>query len=96
VPALLQQGTEQLVAPLGHIFRASVAGGYIPEACRQVKATFIPKRRKANINYTKVKAYHPVNLSLFMLKMIEKLWDRHSRGEILRLYPLYKTSLHTR
>jgi hypothetical protein len=96
VPALLQQGTEHLVVHLDHIFRASLAGGYIPEACRQVKVTFIPKPRKANTNYTKTKAYHPVNLSLFMLKMIEKLGDRHSKDEILRLYPLYKTSLPTR
>jgi hypothetical protein len=84
VPALMQQGTEHLVAHLGHIFRASLAGGCIPEACRQVKATFIPKPRKVNTNYTKAKAYRPVNLSLFTLKMIEKLGDRHSRDEILR------------
>jgi len=58
VPALLQQGTEHLVAHLGHIFGASLAGGYIPDACRQVKATFIPKPRKANTIYTKAKAYH--------------------------------------
>jgi hypothetical protein len=68
----------------------------IPEACRQVKVTFIPKPRKANTNYAKTKAYYPVNLSLFMLKMMEKLGDRHSRDEILRLYRLYKTSLPTR
>jgi hypothetical protein len=96
VPAQVQQGNEHLVVHLGHIFRASLARGYKPEACRQVKATFIPKSRKTNINYTKAKAYHPVNLSLFTLKMIEKLGDRHSRDEILRLYPLYKTSLPTR
>jgi hypothetical protein len=68
----------------------------IPEECRQVKVTFILKPRKANTNYAKTKVYYPVNLSLFMLNMMEKLGDRHSRDEILRLYPLYKTSLPTR
>ena len=49
--------------------------------------TFIPKAGKAN--YTKAKAYHTISLSSFMLKMMEKLVDRHIRDEILGLRPLH-------
>jgi len=48
----------------------------------------IPKPRKAN--YTEAKAYSPINLSPFMLKMVEKLVDRHIRDEILGLQPLHQ------
>jgi hypothetical protein len=57
VPALLQQGTEQLVANVCHIFRACLARGYISKAWRLVKVTFIPEPRKNN--YTEAKAYRP-------------------------------------
>jgi len=49
---------------------------------------FIPKPRKAN--YTEAKAYSPINLSSFMLKMMEKLVGRHISDEILGLQPLHK------
>jgi hypothetical protein len=49
---------------------------------------FISKPKKAN--YTKAKAYSPINLSPFMLKMKEKLVDRHIRDEILGLHPLHQ------
>jgi len=49
---------------------------------------FIPKPRKAN--YTKAKAYSPISLSSFMLKMMEKLVGRHIRDEILGLQPLHQ------
>jgi hypothetical protein len=87
VPALLQQGVEHLTTHLCCIFRACLARGYIPKAWRQVKVTFITKRRKAN--YTEAKAYHPISLSSLMLKTMEKLVDRHIRDEILGLCPLH-------
>ena len=49
--------------------------------------TFIPKPGKAN--YTEAKAHRPISLSSFMLKMMEKLVDRHIRDEILGLGPLH-------
>ena len=55
VPAQLQQGIEHLASHLCYLFRACLAKGYIPIACRQVKVTFIPKPRKAN--YMEAKAY---------------------------------------
>jgi hypothetical protein len=88
VPAPLQQGVENVMIHLCHIFKACLAGGYMPKAWRWVKVMFIPKPRKAN--YAKAKAYHPISLSSFMLKTIEKLVDRHIRDEILGVRPLHR------
>jgi hypothetical protein len=60
IPALLQHGAEHIVLHLCHIFRASMAYGFIPTAWRQVRVTFIPKPGK--LDYTKAKAYHPISL----------------------------------
>jgi hypothetical protein len=60
VPALLQQGGEQIVPHLCHIYRACLAYGFIPTAWRQVKVTFIPKPGK--LDYTEAKAYCPISL----------------------------------
>jgi hypothetical protein len=87
VPVLLQWGVEHLTTHLCRIFRACLARGYIPKVWKQVKVTFIPKPGKAN--YTEAKAHRPISLSSFMLKMMEKLVDRHIRDEILGLRPLH-------
>jgi len=44
---------------------------------------FIPKPRKAN--YTQSRAYCPINLLSFMLKVTEKLVQQYIRDKILRL-----------
>jgi len=49
---------------------------------------FIPKLSKAN--YTKAKAYCPINPSSFMLQMMEKFVDRLIWDEILGLHPLHQ------
>jgi hypothetical protein len=74
VPALLQHGADLLVPHLCRIYRASMAYGFIPISWRQVKVTFIPKPGK--VDYTEAKAYRPISLSSFLLKMMEKLVDR--------------------
>jgi len=71
VPALLQQGIEHLTAHLCHIFRACLAGRYIPKAWRWVKLMFITQ--PTMVNYFEAKAHHPINLSPFMLRTTEKL-----------------------
>jgi hypothetical protein len=48
---------------------------------------FISKRVKAN--YAECQTYCPISHSSFMLKMVEKLVDRHIRDEILGLHPLH-------
>jgi hypothetical protein len=91
VPALLQQGEEQIVPHVCHIYRACLAYGFIPTAWRQVKVTFIPKPGK--LDYTEAKAYRhrPISLSSFLLKTMEKLVESHIRDDSLRKYPLHHT-----
>jgi hypothetical protein len=55
VPVILQQGAEHVVPNLCRIFRACMAYGFIPTACRQVKLTFIPKPGK--LDYIEAKSY---------------------------------------
>jgi hypothetical protein len=59
-----------------------------PHCLEQVKVTFIPKPGK--LNYTKAKAYCPISLSSLLLKMIEKLVNRHIRDGVLKKYPLHR------
>jgi hypothetical protein len=87
VPALLQQGEEQIVPHLYRIYRACLAYGFIPTAWRQVKVTFIPKPGK--LDYTESKAYRAISLSSFLLKSMEKLVERQIRHDSLRKYPLH-------
>jgi len=42
-PVLLQRGFKYLSTPMVHIFRASIALGYIPSIWRSSRVTFIPK-----------------------------------------------------
>jgi hypothetical protein len=64
-----------------------MAYGFIPIAWRQVRVTFIPKPGK--LDYIEAKAYRSICLSSFLLKMMEKLVDRHVRGSALKEYPLH-------
>jgi hypothetical protein len=64
-----------------------MAYGFIPMAWRQVKVTFIPKPGK--LDHTGA-AYHPISLSSFLLKTMEKLVYRHIRDGALRIYPLHR------
>jgi hypothetical protein len=88
VPVLFQQGAENVVPHLCRIFRACKAYGFIPTAWRQVQVTFNPKPGK--LDYTEAKAYHPIRLSYFLLKIMEKLVDRHIRDSALKEYPLHR------
>jgi hypothetical protein len=89
--ALLQEGVEHLVPHLCRIFRACMAYGFVPMAWRQVRVTFIPKPGK--LDYTEAKAYHPISLSPFLLKTMEKLVDRYIRDGALRIHPLHQSNV---
>jgi hypothetical protein len=65
-----------------------MAYGFIPTAWWQVRVTFISKPGK--LDYTEAKAYHPISLSSFLLKIMEKLVDRHIRDSALKNYPLHR------
>jgi hypothetical protein len=49
--------------------------------------TFILKPGK--LDYTDVNAYGPISPSSFLLKIIEKLVDRHIGNGALRIHPLH-------
>jgi hypothetical protein len=49
---------------------------------------FIPKPGK--LDYTEAKACHPISLSSFLLKIMEKLVERHIRDSSLREYSLHR------
>jgi hypothetical protein len=84
VPALLQQGMEHLVPHLCRIFRACLAYGFTAMAWWQVKVTFTQKHRK--FHYNEDKAYRPISL----LKMMEKLVDRHIMKRVLKEHFLHQ------
>jgi hypothetical protein len=86
-PVLFQQGAEHVVPDRCHIFRACMAYGFITNAWRKVKVTFIPKPGK--LDYTEAKVYCPISLSSFLLKTMEKLVDRYISDSALKEYPLH-------
>jgi hypothetical protein len=79
VPAVLQQRVGLFMSYPN--LKTFLPTGYIPKAWRQVKVMII--RRLWIANYTKAKACSPFILLTFMLKMIEKLVNRHIRDKIL-------------
>jgi hypothetical protein len=50
--------------------------------------TFFPKPGK--FDYTEAKAYRPISLSSFLLKIMENLVESHIRDNSLREYPLHR------
>jgi hypothetical protein len=50
--------------------------------------TFIPK--PGELDYTEAKAYRPISMSSFLLKLMEKLVERHIRDDTLWKYRLHR------
>ena len=86
-PFLLQRGLKYISTPLVHIYRASIALGYIPRIWRSYRVTFIPKPGKSN--YAVAEAFRPISLASFLLKGLEKLVDRYLRGGPLSAIPIH-------
>jgi hypothetical protein len=87
MPIMLQQGFEMLGGKLLKLLRASLALGYIPMSCRQVRVIFIPKPGKP---LSQAKSLPPISLMSFMLNILEKLLDRYIRGGVLVQKPLHQ------
>jgi hypothetical protein len=85
--ALLQQAQEVVILYLVRIFRACLATGYVPVIRRQVKVVFIPKPGRRT--YSGPRDYRPISLTLFLLKIMERLVDRYLRVEALPIVPLH-------
>jgi hypothetical protein len=86
-PALLQQGRRIVIPYLIKIFLACLAMGYVPAIWHQVKVVFIPTARKNS--YTGPRDFRPISLTLFLLKMLERLVDRYIRDGAFVIKPLH-------
>ena len=84
---MLQQGFELLAGKLLMLLRASLALGYIPVSWRHTRVVFIPQPGKT---LTQAKSLRPISLTSFVLKILEKLIDRHIRGGVLVDKPLHQ------
>jgi hypothetical protein len=75
------------------LLRASLALGYIPMTWRHTRVVFIPKPGKP---VTQAKSLQPISLMSFILKILEKLLDRHIRGGVLVEKPLHQNQFACR
>jgi hypothetical protein len=87
MPIMLQQGFELLVGKLLMLLRASLALGYIPMSWRHSRVVFIPKPGKS---LTQAKSLSPISLMSFILKILEKIFDRHIMGSVPVETPLHQ------
>jgi hypothetical protein len=87
MPIMLQQGFELLAGKLLMLLRASLAIGYILMSWRHTRVVFIPKPGKPA---TQAKSLPPISLTSFIIKILEKLLDRHIRGSVLVEKPLHQ------
>jgi hypothetical protein len=79
-PALIQKSLEIIGPYLGAIFRASYSFGYIRTPWRKVRVVYIPKGGERPADDPK--AYRPISLSSFFLKIMERLLNVHIRGNL--------------
>jgi hypothetical protein len=77
-----------LLPILTKIFRASLALSFIPNIWRMARVIFIPKTGRDS--YDQAKAFRPICLSSFLLKILEKIMDRHIRDVLESNAPLHK------
>lgn len=87
-PALLQRAPDSLHAIVCELLRASLAYGYIPQAWRLSKVTFIPKRGRTD--HSQAKSFRPISLSSFLLKTLERLVGSYLRKRVLSGTPLHR------
>lgn len=87
-PALLHHVIDHVVPILKKLFRSSLRLGYIPNTWRGTYIAFIPKPGKSS--YEEAKSFRPISLMSFILKILEKLIDKHIREESLKNTPLNK------
>ena len=85
-PCVYQNFGPVALVRLVRIYKASYLLGYMPESWRQIKVIFIPKPDKPS--YSIPKAFRPISLMSFMMKICEKLllWEFEDR--YLSVHPL--------
>jgi hypothetical protein len=72
-PVHLQKVDWLLLPILTKIFRASMALSFIPNIWRTARVIFVPKSGKDS--YDQAKAFLPICLSSFLLKILENIMD---------------------
>ena len=70
-PVMLQRAGRALVVILVRLFRASLRLSYVPATWCRARAVFIPKPGKPS--YLTAKAFRPITLTSFFLKVLERL-----------------------
>jgi ribonuclease HI len=85
-PALLQKSADISIRILQLLFRASITLDHIPTSWRGTLVTFIPKDGKSS--FDTAKAFRPISLMSFILKLLEKLIDRNIRDNVLKDNPI--------
>jgi hypothetical protein len=87
-PVHLQKVDWLLLPILTKIFRASLALSFIPNIWRMARVIFIPKPGRDS--YHQAKAFQPICLSSFHLKILEKIMDRHNKDVLEINAPLHR------
>ena len=87
MPIMIQKAEELIIPVLTRIYRASLALGHIPKLWQKTRIVFIPKPGKNN--YDQAKSFRPISLSSFLLKIMEKIIDRHVREYLGKNSPLH-------
>ena len=77
MPIMLQQSFELLTGKRLGLLRFSLALGYVVMSWKHIRVVFITKPGK---HMSQAKSLSPVSLTSFVLKIFEKLLDRHIRG----------------
>ena len=90
-PMGLQELPEELIIPLANLFSLCIANHYTPKCWRKNKVIFIPK--PGQDDYGNPKAFRPITLSNFLLKVLERIIQWHIKETSFR-DPLF--SLHPR
>ncbi len=70
-PVVLQHIGDEALAKITNFFKRSMMSSFIPKRWRQIKVVFIPKLGKDD--YSVPKAYRPITLSNFLLKVMERV-----------------------
>ena len=90
---VLQHIGDEGLAKITNFFKRSMMSSFIPKRWRQIKVVFIPKMGKDD--YSVPKAYRPITLSNFLLKVMEKVINWFLSERVIAL-PLPNQHVYTR
>ena len=84
-PCVYQHLGPGAITRLCRVYKASYLLGFMPESWRKIKVIFIPKPDKPS--YSVPKAFRPISLMSFMMKILEKLLLWEFEDTCLRTVP---------